>query len=133
SLQTLDPEITIKLLAKNYSLLLSLAPLSCETLLPLPPSTVPHLGPPLTEANSVWMKLLIYHLTGSGPPTLLLPQGARLRALPRALARYPCLQLCLGNHDPVVIQTSHALNHLNESCLHATACVQGWLPGNIQT
>jgi len=33
--------------------------------------------------NSVWFKLYIYHVTGSGPPSLLLVKGTRLRRLPR--------------------------------------------------
>ena len=33
--------------------------------------------------NSAWFKLYIYHVTGSGPPSLLLVKGTRLRRLPR--------------------------------------------------
>lgn len=35
------------------------------------------------QVNSVWFKLFLYHLTGCGPPSLLLVKGTRLRRLPR--------------------------------------------------
>ena len=35
----------------------------------------PHLGPPIPEISSIWFKIFVYHVTGSGPPSLLLPKG----------------------------------------------------------
>lgn len=41
-----------------------------------------HIGPAIPEVSSVWFKLYIYHITGQGPPSLLLSKGTRLRKLP---------------------------------------------------
>ena len=37
------------------------------------------------QVNSVWFKLYTYYLTGSGPPSLLLVKGTKLRKLPKVL------------------------------------------------
>lgn len=42
----------------------------------------PHLGPAIAEMNSIWFKLWLYKKLGSGPPSLLLAKGNRLRKLP---------------------------------------------------
>lgn len=53
-----------------------MAPLSREVRPPQgPPHTPPLLGPTPPETNSLWFKLYIYHITGYGPPTLLLTKG----------------------------------------------------------
>ena len=43
----------------------------------------PHFGPAVPEVNSVWFKLFIYDQVKSGPPSLLLVKGTRLRWLPK--------------------------------------------------
>ena len=58
-----------------------MAPLSNE-IRPVSSCTPQHLGPAIPEVNSVWFKLYIYALAGSGPPSLLLVKGTRLRKLP---------------------------------------------------
>ena len=62
-------------------LLVSMAPLSNE-IRPVSSCTPQHLGPAIPEVNSVWFKLFLYSLSGSGPPSLLLVKGTRLRRLP---------------------------------------------------
>lgn len=47
---------------------------------PLPPRQ--HIGPAIPEVSSIWFKLYVYHVTGQGPPSLLLSKGSRLRKLP---------------------------------------------------
>jgi len=51
-----------------------MAPLSKE-IRPISSCMPPHLGPAVPEVNTVWFKLFIYHLTGYGPPSLLLSKG----------------------------------------------------------
>lgn len=41
-----------------------------------------HIGPAIPEVSSIWFKLYLYHVTGQGPPSLLLSKGSRLRKLP---------------------------------------------------
>jgi len=50
-----------------------MAPLSKE-IRPISSRSPPHLGPAVPEVNTPWFKLYLYHLTGAGPPTLLIPQ-----------------------------------------------------------
>lgn len=37
----------------------------------------------ILKVTSVWFKLYLYHMVGSGPPSLLLVKGTRLRRLPK--------------------------------------------------
>ena len=37
----------------------------------------------LVQVNSVWFKLFLYETTGSGPPSMLIVKGSRLRRLPK--------------------------------------------------
>lgn len=51
-----------------------MAPLSKE-IRPISSCVPPHFGPAIPEVNTVWFKLFIYHVTGYGPPSLLLIKG----------------------------------------------------------
>lgn len=51
-----------------------MAPLSREVR-PICSLSPPHLGPAVPEVNSLWFKLHLYHITGYGPPSLLLTKG----------------------------------------------------------
>ena len=64
------------------SLLVSMAPLSHE-IRPVTSCCPPHFGPAVPEVNSVWFKLFIYDQVKSGPLSLLLVKGTRLRWLPK--------------------------------------------------
>ena len=59
-----------------------MAPLSHE-IRPVTSCCPPHFGPAVPEVNSVWFKLFIYDQVKSGPPSLLLVKGTRLRWLPK--------------------------------------------------
>lgn len=59
-----------------------MAPLSQEVQL-VSSCSPPHLGPAIAEMNSVWFKLWLYVKLGSGPISLLLAKGTRLRTLPK--------------------------------------------------
>ncbi len=59
-----------------------MAPLSNE-IRPVTSCCPPHFGPAVPEVNSVWFKLFIYDHVKSGPPSLLLVKGTRLRWLPK--------------------------------------------------
>jgi hypothetical protein len=64
----------LKLQTSSNSLLVSMAPMKND-LRPLRGCFPPHLGPSVPEMSSVWFKMFVYHMTGSGPPSLLLPKG----------------------------------------------------------
>ena len=128
SLQSLDSETVGRLLAKNYSLLVCTAPLSHQLrLLGEPsPSLPPVLGPGkagilimskyltqhlsgLPELSSSWFKLFLYHTTGLGPPSLLLPKGWKMRCLPRPLAASSTLLVTTWGHEPTIVPSQGVL------------------------
>lgn len=61
-----------------------------------------HIGPAIPEVSSVWFKLYIYHVTGQGPPSLLLSKGTRLRKLPDIFqvccVRFVCFNYFWGRY-----------------------------------
>ncbi|CAL1540912.1 unnamed protein product [Lymnaea stagnalis] len=124
SLLGLDPETRSRVLNKNYSLLVSMAPLSKE-IRPVSSCVPQHIGPAIPEVSSVWFKLFIYHLTGSGPPSLLLMKGTRLHRLPRVFKSYDRLLVTTWGHDPGVIAASNILLTLNDALSHSAVLVQG--------
>lgn len=127
SLLSLEPSTRSRVLNKNYSLLVSMAPLSYE-IQAVSSCTPQHIGPAIPEVNSVWFKLYIYYLTGCGPPSLLLVKGTKLRKLPKILLDYDRLLITTWGHDPGVIATSNILLTLNDALSHSAILVQahGW-------
>ena len=73
-MQSLDQNTVSRLLQKNYSLLVSMAPLAHE-LRSLTSHALPNLGPSLPELASPWFKFFLYSKLGVGPASLLLPKG----------------------------------------------------------
>ncbi|XP_072906565.1 protein FAM91A1 isoform X1 [Hemitrygon akajei] len=125
SLLGLDPATCSRVLNKNYSLLVSMAPLSNE-IRPISSCTPQHIGPAIPEVSSIWFKLYIYHITGQGPPSLLLTKGARLRKLPEVFQGYDRLLITSWGHDPGVVLTSNVLSMLNDALTHSAVLVQGF-------
>ncbi|XP_013401437.1 protein FAM91A1 [Lingula anatina] len=128
SLLGLDPGTCSRVLNKNYSLLVSMAPLSNE-IRPISSCSPQHIGPAIPEVNSVWFKLFLYHITGCGPPSLLLVKGTRLKRLPKVFQEYDRLLVTTWGHDPGVLATSNLLLTLNDALTHSAVLIQahGWL------
>uniref|UniRef100_A0A8C0GFE7 Family with sequence similarity 91 member A1 n=1 Tax=Chelonoidis abingdonii TaxID=106734 RepID=A0A8C0GFE7_CHEAB len=124
SLLGLDPATCSRVLNKNYMLLVSMAPLTNE-IRPISSCTPQHIGPAIPEVSSVWFKLYIYHITGQGPPSLLLSKGTRLRKLPDIFQGYDRLLITSWGHDPGVVLTSNVLTMLNDALTHSAVLIQG--------
>ncbi|XP_007441158.1 protein FAM91A1 isoform X1 [Python bivittatus] len=124
SLLGLDPATCSRVLNKNYTLLVSMAPLTNE-IRPTSSCTPQHIGPAIPEVSSVWFKLYIYHITGQGPPSLLLSKGTRLRKLPDIFQGYDRLLITSWGHDPGVVPTSNVLTMLNDALTHSAVLIQG--------
>uniref|UniRef100_A0ACB8FFM0 Uncharacterized protein n=1 Tax=Sphaerodactylus townsendi TaxID=933632 RepID=A0ACB8FFM0_9SAUR len=124
SLLGLDPATCGRVLNKNYTLLVSMAPLTNE-IRPISSCTPQHIGPSIPEVSSVWFKLYIYHITGQGPPSLLLSKGTRLRKLPDIFQGYDRLLITSWGHDPGVVPTSNVLTMLNDALTHSAVLIQG--------
>ncbi|PKU39726.1 protein fam91a1 [Limosa lapponica baueri] len=88
-------------------------------------SQITHIGPAIPEVSSVWFKLYIYHITGQGPPSLLLSKGTRLRKLPDIFQGYDRLLITSWGHDPGVVPTSNVLTMLNDALTHSAVLIQG--------
>ncbi|KAK2179555.1 hypothetical protein NP493_483g01023 [Ridgeia piscesae] len=134
SLLSLDPATCARVLHRNYFLLVSMAPLSSEVR-PVSSCNPQHIGPAIPEVNSVWFKLFLYQLTGSGPPSLLLVKGTRLRRLPKLFQEYDRLLVTTWGHDPGVIGTSNIILTLNDALSHSAVFIQGdsWRQTDGQT
>lgn len=124
SLHSLDEATCLRLLKKKYKLLVSMAPLSKEvrTIYGLDP---PHLGPSVPEVNSLWLKMYIYHMTGYGPPTLLLVKGTVLKQLPRIFLGFSRLLVTAWMHEPAIIPISN-FHHVNSALQHSPVLVQAY-------
>lgn len=123
SLYSLDRATCARILKRNYALVISLAPLSNE-ISPVCSIDPYHIGPAIPEVNSLWFKLFLYHVTGSGPPSLLLSKGTRLRTLPKIFASYTQLMITSWGHDPGVLPTSNALFTVNDALTHSAVLLQ---------
>ncbi|EYB82835.1 hypothetical protein Y032_0349g3190 [Ancylostoma ceylanicum] len=123
SLLSLDKESLIRVLAKSYGIVVSMAPLSCDACT-VPSSSLPFIGPPVPEACSPWMRLAIYLATGSGPASVYIPKGTRLSRLPPAIAHSPRLLVTSTSHEPQHMPTHNALIALNDILLTTPLFVQ---------
>ncbi|XP_015754940.1 PREDICTED: protein FAM91A1-like [Acropora digitifera] len=110
-------------IAEHFSLLVSMAPLSHE-IRPITSCCPPHFGPAVPEVNSVWFKLFIYDQLKSGPPSLLLVKGTRLRWLPKIFEDYERLMITTWGHDPGIVSVSNVLITLNDALSHSAVLVQ---------
>ncbi|KAK6324304.1 hypothetical protein J4Q44_G00066430 [Coregonus suidteri] len=124
SLLGLDQATCSRVLNKNYKLLVSMAPLSNE-IRPISSCSPQHIGPAIPEVSSIWFKLYLYHVTGQGPPSLLLSKGSRLRKLPDIFQVFDRLLITSWGHDPGVVPTSNVLTMLNDALTHSAVLIQG--------
>ncbi|MGH0165290.1 UNVERIFIED_CONTAM: hypothetical protein FKN15_053883 [Acipenser sinensis] len=83
-----------------------------------------HIGPAIPEVSSIWFKLYLYHVSGQGPPSLLLSKGSRLRKLPDIFKDYDRLLITSWGHDPGVVPTSNVLAMLNDALTHSAVLIQ---------
>ena len=150
SLQSLDQSTTARLLHKNYSLLVCMAPLthqlrSAHTRVPCfmtrlatcrvlgtPSLCPPVLGPGLPELSTAWYKLYLYSELGAGPASLLLPRGWKLRCLPPALAATSTLLVTTWGHEATEVAASSVLTLLQDALLHSPVLLQVFSSGDVR-
>ncbi|CAG9857143.1 unnamed protein product [Phyllotreta striolata] len=124
SLRSLDEPTCSRLLQKKYKLLVSMAPLSREVR-PVTSFVPPHLGPAVPEVNTLWFKLFIYHVTGYGPPSLLLAKGTIIDHLPRVFLGFSRLLVQSWSHEPAVIPVSNVL-YVNATLQFSPVLIQAY-------
>jgi len=125
SLQLLDQSTASRLLKKDYSLLLSMAPVTHE-LRPLTGQDPPHLGPGLPELASPWFKLWLYSEAGCGPPTLMLPRGWKVRRLPKLLGDCSTIYVTTWGHEPTEVSGTGVLAMLQDALFHSPVVLQAF-------
>lgn len=125
SLSNLDTESCERFLKKNYQLIISVAPLNQDVKLNAA-SSLPHLGPGSPLINSLWFRLYIYHITGLGPPSLLLLQGYRLTTLPKIFLNHETLLISHWNREPTCVSTNNSLSIINDALRHSPVLVQAY-------
>eukprot|EP01113_Clastostelium_recurvatum_P032633 TRINITY_DN4219_c0_g1_i6.p1 TRINITY_DN4219_c0_g1~~TRINITY_DN4219_c0_g1_i6.p1 ORF type:complete len:867 (+),score=237.19 TRINITY_DN4219_c0_g1_i6:26-2626(+) len=122
-LNSLDDATKLRILHKNYSVLICMAPISAEVA-PVASCIPPVYGPTLAEFNSPWFKLFTYHVAGDGPVSLLLPKGTRLRKIPPAFMACEKVSVCAWDHDAYIVSRSQLLPILNDALLAAPVLIQ---------
>ena len=118
-----------------------MAPLS-EEVQTISSCVPPHLGPAVSEVTSIWFKLWLYSKLGTGPHSILLSRGTRLRRLPAVLkvvmsSLHHCdsrmFLLCQGyhrvlvtswGHDPTSVYLSNLLLTVNDALTHSAVLIQ---------
>ncbi|XP_053210016.1 protein FAM91A1-like [Panonychus citri] len=125
SLMNLDAKVCDRLLKKNYSVLLSIAPVSNETQL-ITNTSLPYLGPVSPLINSIWFNLYLYSLLGAGPPSLLLTAHQRLKSLPTLFKGFEFLYLTPWGRDSAKIPADNALHTINEMLTTSPILVQAY-------
>jgi len=125
SLQALDPATRMRVLQRNYAVLISMAPLSRDinALSSVKPA---HMGPAIAELTSAWFKLYLYVLTEQGPTTILLPAGTRMTRLPDVLLDYDSVFTAPWNHEASNVQVTSLLGNLNDSLCHSPVLIQAF-------
>ncbi len=130
SLASLDEDSRQRILAKNYSILFSMAPYSSSgesnNSPPITADSPFHLGPAIPEFNSVWFKLYLYQLINDGPPSLFMPKGHRLNHLPDSFRSYDKFMIITWGHDPITSSHFNLLLTLNEALSHGPILVQAY-------
>ena len=133
SLQSLEQSTVSRLLNKNYSLIVCMAPLSHQLRVLASSSLCPPvLGPGAPELASAWYKLFLYSSLGSGPPSLLLPKGWKVRCLPPALSSCSTLLVTTWGHEASQVPSQAALALLQDALLHSPVLLQVFSAGDCR-
>lgn len=130
SLLNLDQESCERLLSRNYEFLISVAPLSNETQI-FTSDSIAFFGAS-SLVNSIWFKLFLYALCGSGPPSFLMSKGVRLTHLPDIFREYDYLMLTPWGRDSSIISISNALLAINETAIYNPLLIQAFPENNYK-
>lgn len=125
-LENLDQKTRDRMLEKKYKFIIAAAPLSITNSLN-EMFSVPFYGQfyRSSENSHFWSKLFYYHISGFGPPTLLLVKGTVLRNLPRLFLGYGKLLITIVHTDSYVIN-SESFRALNDQLRQNHIMVQGY-------
>uniref|UniRef100_H2Z761 FAM91 C-terminal domain-containing protein n=1 Tax=Ciona savignyi TaxID=51511 RepID=H2Z761_CIOSA len=130
SLTSLDRPTMNRLLNKNYHVAISMSPLN-EVGVISDSDTFHMIGPTAPIVASVWMKLYIYELVGSGPISMLFPIQSNLQSIPEVFQKYDELLVQSFTHEPVVARTSNVMFMIHEILQNSPVLIQGYTKKNF--
>lgn len=123
-LESFDHKTRDRLLEKNYKFIISASPLTSAITNTF---SIPFFGQFFRSSDNthLWTKLFYYHMSGYGPPSLLLTKGTVLKSLPRLFLGYGKLLITIVSTDSYVI---HSENYrtLNDALRNGCMLVQGY-------
>lgn len=124
---SLDRTSFQKVLSKNYSVLVSMAPIGVDS---APVCTIhPFIyGPPVAEFNTPWFRMFACAMARSGPPSILYAKGSRVRRIPTVFRSCKCqaVQMAQWAHEPTVHTLGHMIPVLNNKLLGSPVLVQAY-------
>ncbi|XP_055319685.1 protein FAM91A1 [Sitodiplosis mosellana] len=123
-LESLDHKTRDRLLDKKYKFIISAAPL---TSMITNIFAIPFFGQFFKSSDNshIWSKLFYYHMSGYGPPSLLLTKGTVLKSLPKFFLGYGKLLVTIVHTDSYVINSENFKN-LNDQLKNGCVLVQGY-------
>lgn len=125
-LENLDVKTRDRMMEKKYKFIISAAPLTLTNSLN-EMFSIPFFGQfyRSSENSHFWSKLFYYHISGFGPPSLLLVKGTVLKNLPRLFLGYGKLLVTIVHTDSYVIN-SESFRTLNDQLRQNHVLVQGY-------
>ena len=114
SLLNLGEEKMRRVLEHNYVLLMSLVPFAGEALTISSELNPMHLGPVAPSMHSPWFRLWLYRQCGSGPVSVLLPQGTCFSRLAGWISKHRIYRVEAWKQDAVPVQVEGLLPYLLE-------------------
>lgn len=125
-LENLDVKTRDRMMEKKYKFIISAAPLSLTNSLN-EMFSIPFFGQfyRSSENSHFWSKLFYYHISGFGPPSLLLVKGTVLKHLPRLFLGYGKLIITIVHTDSYVINSDN-FRSLNDQLRQNHVLVQGF-------
>ena len=130
-LDSLESDTVRRILMNNYSMIISMTPITHEV--NSITSSVPvHHGASIPEMNSPWFSLFLYSTFHSGPPSLLFPAGTRLLHLPDIFCDYHLFLVTQFRHDSQIIPANNVLASLNDFLLVGPVLLQAYSLDDIE-
>lgn len=125
-LDSLDVKTRDRMIEKKYKFIISAAPLQLTNSLN-EMFSVPFFGQfyRSSENSHFWSKLFYYHISGFGPPSLLLVKGTVLKNLPRLFLGYGKLLVTIVHTDSYVINSDN-FRSLNDQLRQNHVLIQGY-------
>lgn len=125
-LENLDVKTRDRMMEKKYKFIISAAPLTLTNSLH-EMFSIPFFGQfyKSSEYSHFWSRMWYYHISGFGPPSLLLVKGTTLKNLPRLFLGYGKLLVNIVHTDSYIINAEN-FRSLNDQLRLNHVLIQGY-------